>query len=248
MRSRAILLLLLTPGPGWAQESRDPDSAMVVRLSAQMTYHFSVLAAAEWRRYGTHLDFVPLTPRLPDELPELAHDGFATVFLEASDSGWSAVVLHDSLPGTACGTYVGNVAVANRPSTAPGEIACTGDKGRLVHPGPVSLQVMHILFASDPTLDAPPKIVGCPEVDLPKDLRQPLRHVRMISMIDPNGTVSPAPVRVLDAPSFRYAAAAIVVLEQCRWRPGYRDRLAVRTAVRLPDVLGRDILVGDSLP
>lgn len=244
MQPRAILLLLLTPGVGWAQASRGPDSAALAQLSAQMTHHFNVLAAAEWREYHTHLNFASFA----EAIPEIAHDGFATIFLEASDSGWSAVVLHDILPGTACGTYLGNVAVPNRPSKAPGEIECTGDGARLMHAESVSLQVTHILFATDQTLDVAPKIVGCPQVDLPKELRQPLRRVRMISVINQDGTVSPAPVRVLDAPSFRYAAAAIVLIEQCRWKPGYRDRLAVRTAARVPDLLGWDMLLPDSPP
>ncbi len=79
-------------------------------------------------------------------------------------------------------------------------------------------------------------------------LRQPLQRVSMIVVIDQDGTVSPAPVRVLHAPSFRHAAAAIVLAEQCRWRPGFHDREAVRAAARLPDVLGKDLSVPDSLP
>ncbi len=128
------------------QQNPDTDSARLAQLSARITRHFRELAAGEWRQYGTHLYFAT---QVAEGISELTHDGLATVFLEASDSGWSAIVLHDSLPGTACGTYVGNVAAPNRLSKVPGEIACTGDGAGLVRPGPVSLQMTHILLATN---------------------------------------------------------------------------------------------------
>lgn len=245
MITRPILVLALAPSVLFAQEHAETNDVRLAQWSARIGHHFDVLAAAEWRHYSTHLHF---TSSVVDGVSELANDGFATVFLEASDSGWSAVVLSDSLPGTACGTYSGKVAAPNHQPAGPGEIVCTGDEAGLVRPGPVALRVTHMLLASDPSLDSPPRVAECPEVDLPKELRQPLQRVHMIVVIDQDGTISPAPIRLLQAPSFRHAAAAIVLAEQCRWRPGYRDRQAQRTAARLPDILGKDMSVPDSLP
>jgi hypothetical protein len=244
MNLRAVPLLACLVGVLQAQRTMRPDSLTLVRVSLLMSAQLTQLAGEERRHFHEDLHF---TERVVDVVWPGKVDGFVTIFLEASDSGWSAVVLHNKIPGTACGTYFGVVSARNRPSSAPGAIACTGDWAQLIHPPPITLPLERIHLATEPELEAPPVLIACPSVDLPNDLRRTSAPVRLIVVIDSTGMLEPAPIRVTEAPTFTHARAAIWTVAQCRWKPARLPGRTVRTAGRLVVHLGGRDPVADTV-
>jgi hypothetical protein len=244
MNLRALPFLAYLPGVILAQQTTRPDSGTLVRLSLLISARLTQLATEERRRFHEDLRF---TDRVVDVVAQTNVEGFATIFLEASDSGWSAVVLHNRIPGTACGTYFGVVSGRNRPSAVPGAIACTGDWADLIHPPPIPLPMGRIHLATEPELEARPVLIECPSVELPNDLRRTSATVRLSVVIDSTGMLEQAPIRVTQAPTFTHARAAIWTVAQCRWKPGRLPGRTVRTAGRLVVHLGAREPVADTV-
>jgi hypothetical protein len=244
MTLRALTLLACLPCVVQAQQTKRPDSLTLARVSLLMSVHLTLLAAEERRRFHEDLRF---SDRVVDEVAAAKVDGFVTIFLEASDSGWSAAVLHNRVPGTACGTHFGVVSSRYRLSAVPGAIACTGDWAHLIHPPPIPLPLERIHLATEPELEARPVPIACPSVDLPNELRRSSAPVRLTVVIDSTGTLEQAPIRVTEAPTFTHARAAIWTVAQCRWQPGRLPGRTVRTAVRLVVHLGARAPIVDTL-
>jgi hypothetical protein len=217
------------------------DTSGPHRFGSELSEIIQIFAHARWSLFARHLTFGGFTAvsvslgssnvRAPDSGPRV-------VLLVDSDSGWSEIAFHDSLPGAVCGVYYGSVPPPLDPHASSGQVVCRGMDPATLPPADPMLNIQRLHLDTELSAHERPRTLACGEVKGLPDEHGPKQWAWIRAVIDTAGRLLPTPIRVVKAPNFMVVREALWVIQNCRYSPGHINNVPVETSVVIPVMIG----------
>lgn len=216
-----LLLLLTWPGamPCRAIAQGTPDR---IRYGREMLSALRSEEERQWTQLSEHLAYSGSGPATDKRHSH--HGPVRVLILTASDSGWSAIVVHDSMPGAACGVFYGSAPPPIDPTAEDGSVTCTPatsiNQATLLSP-----TGKRVYLERELAPDARPVAGGCSKPTAWSGV------VRLRLLVDASGHLKSSPLRVIDADSLDQVTQAVDLVASCRWTPGRANGAPVPTVI-----------------
>lgn len=254
MRRPAVFLsigLAMTSGLG-GQATHDTltvpkDSVDLVRRAlpglANTLRHLSTVEEGYRTHAGRYANDPGLLP-----LARASEPGIRFAILWADSTGWSAVAIHDSLPGAVCALSGGRLpSVIAADSATPG-VLCRFQEDVVVYRDGGRQPAIVADTKTSEVQDQPQQT--CPQhFVIPAEIRfivnqSPPQTVVAQFMIDTLGHPEVPKLTITRSMSAAATVAALVFLDQCSYTPARINGRRVRWLVEQPVTIGRPLLGG----